>query len=133
MLCQFQEASEHFQKAIEIKRDNVAYRENLENLSETIKIIQEEINTYEELLQDKDIPHDSLLFELSKLYIKQRKFHILGHAHLDMAWLWETKETYQVAQRTFKSVLNLQQEYPYLTFCHTTPALYEWIEENNAQ
>ena len=64
--------------------------------------------------------------------IKQRKFHILGHAHLDMAWLWDTKETYQVAQRTFKSVLGLQEAYPSLTFCHTSPALYEWIEENNA-
>ena len=62
--------------------------------------------------------------------IKQRKFNLLGHAHLDMAWLWTTAETYQVAQRTFKSVLNLQQDYPGLTFCHTSPALYQWIEEN---
>ena len=62
--------------------------------------------------------------------IKQRKFNVLGHAHLDMAWLWTTAETYEVAQRTFKSVLNLQQDYPALTFCHTSPALYQWIEEN---
>ena len=62
--------------------------------------------------------------------IKQRKFNVLGHAHLDMAWLWTTAETYEVAQRTFTSVLNLQQEYPNLTFCHTSPALYQWIEIN---
>lgn len=62
--------------------------------------------------------------------IKQRKFHLLGHAHLDMAWLWTTEETYQVAQRTFSSVLNLQKDYPHLTFCHTSPALYQWIEQN---
>ncbi|MDJ0897839.1 MAG: alpha-mannosidase [Xenococcus sp. MO_188.B8] len=62
--------------------------------------------------------------------IKQRKFNLLGHAHLDMAWLWTTTETYEVAQRTFQSVLNLQQDYPTLTFCHTSPALYQWIEEN---
>lgn len=60
--------------------------------------------------------------------IKQRKFNLLGHAHLDMAWLWTTAETYEVAQRTFTSVLSLQQEYPNLTFCHTSPALYQWIE-----
>ncbi len=69
------------------------------------------------------------LFPLAK-NIKQRKFNLLGHAHLDMAWLWTTTETYEVAQRTFKSVLNLQQEYPALTFCHTSPALYQWIEKN---
>ena len=62
--------------------------------------------------------------------IKKRKFYLLGHAHLDMAWLWTTTETYEVAQRTFTSVLNLQQEYPNLTFCHTSPALYQWIEQN---
>ncbi len=62
--------------------------------------------------------------------IKQRCFKILGHAHLDMAWLWESKETWEVAQRTFISVLNLQKEFPNLTFCHTSPALYEWIENN---
>lgn len=62
--------------------------------------------------------------------IEQRCFYPIGHAHLDMAWLWTTQETYEVAQRTFQSVLNLQQEFPYLTFCHTSPALYEWIEKN---
>ena len=62
--------------------------------------------------------------------IKQRTFNLLGHAHLDMAWLWTTSETYEVAQRTFKSVLNLQQDYSSLTFCHTSPALYQWIEDN---
>ena len=62
--------------------------------------------------------------------IKQRRFNLLGHAHLDMAWLWTTAETYEVAQRTFKSVLSLQQQFPDLTFGHTTPALYQWIEQN---
>ncbi len=65
--------------------------------------------------------------------LKKRKFNLLGHAHLDMAWLWTTEETYQVAERTFRSVLNLQQEYPDLTFCHTSPALYEWMEQNRPE
>lgn len=61
-----------------------------------------------------------------------KKLHLflLGHAHLDLAWLWPTSETWQVAQNTFESALNLSQDFPYLTFCHTTPALYEWIEEH---
>ncbi len=54
--------------------------------------------------------------------------HLLGHAHLDMAWLWEVAETWEVAERTFRSSLNLQQLFPDLTFCHSTPALYEWME-----
>ncbi|MCU0534810.1 MAG: alpha-mannosidase [Hydrococcus sp. Prado102] len=62
--------------------------------------------------------------------LKQRCFHVLGHAHLDMAWLWQVSETWDAAQRTFASVLNLQKDFPNLTFCHTSPALYEWIEKH---
>jgi len=65
--------------------------------------------------------------------IKQRRFNLLGHAHLDMAWLWTTDETYEVAERTFKSVLNLQQDFPALTFGHTSPALYQWIEQHRPE
>lgn len=62
--------------------------------------------------------------------VKQRQLQLVGHAHLDMAWLWPVSETWQVAERTFRSVLNLQQDFPELTFCHTTPALYAWLEQN---
>ena len=74
----------------------------------------------------------SSLLPLGK-YIKQRCFNLLGHAHLDMAWLWTTEETKEVAQRTFKSVLSLQQNFLALTFGHTSPALYEWIEQDNPE
>ncbi|MBD1808080.1 alpha-mannosidase [Microcoleus sp. FACHB-SPT15] len=62
--------------------------------------------------------------------LKQRQIQMLGHAHLDLAWLWTVSETWEVAQRTFESVLKLQQEFPELTFCHSTPALYAWIEQH---
>jgi alpha-mannosidase len=62
--------------------------------------------------------------------LRQRRIHLLGHAHLDLAWLWPISETWEVAQRTFESVLKLQQEFPELIFCHSTPALYAWIEQH---
>lgn len=62
--------------------------------------------------------------------IKERQFQVMGHAHLDMAWLWTADETWEVGQRTFSSVLNLQVEFPELVFGHSTPALYEWIEQH---
>ncbi|MBD0307848.1 MAG: alpha-mannosidase, partial [Microcoleus sp. T1-bin1] len=58
------------------------------------------------------------------------KIYLVGHAHLDLAWLWPVPETWQAAQRTFESVLKLQSEFPYLIFCHSTPALYAWMEEH---
>jgi alpha-mannosidase len=62
--------------------------------------------------------------------LRQRRIQLLGHAHLDLAWLWPISETWEVAQSTFASVLKLQQEFPDLIFCHSTPALYAWIEEH---
>ncbi|MEG4580819.1 alpha-mannosidase [Microcoleus sp. MON1_C5] len=58
------------------------------------------------------------------------KIYLVGHAHLDLAWLWPVPETWEAAQRTFESVLKLQSEFPDLIFCHSTPALYAWMEEN---
>ncbi|MGL5078971.1 MAG: alpha-mannosidase, partial [Waterburya sp.] len=36
-------------------------------------------------------------------------------------------------QRTFKSVLSLQQDFPTLIFGHTSPALYQWLEDNRPE
>jgi alpha-mannosidase len=66
----------------------------------------------------------------SKIYNPKSKIFLVGHAHLDLAWLWAISETWSAAQSTFTSVLNLQQEFPELTFCHSTPALYAWIEQH---
>ena len=61
-------------------------------------------------------------------WIKQRQIFLLGHAHLDLAWLWPVAETWEVAERTFQSVLNLQAEFPELIFSHSSPVLYAWLE-----
>ncbi|MFM7364703.1 MAG: alpha-mannosidase [Cuspidothrix sp.] len=59
------------------------------------------------------------------------KINLLGHAHLDLAWLWPVEETWKAAQNTFESVLKLQADFPELIFCHTTPALYAGIEQDH--
>lgn len=63
-------------------------------------------------------------------WLKQRAIVCLGHAHLDMAWLWPVADTWQAAERTFESVLGLQQDYPKLTYTHSTPALFDWLEQH---
>jgi alpha-mannosidase len=65
--------------------------------------------------------------------IRGRSIQLVGHAHLDLAWLWDIADTWDAAERTFKSVLQLQQDFPELTFCHTSPALFAWIEENRPE
>ena len=57
-------------------------------------------------------------------------FHLLGHAHLDLAWLWPVADTWRAAERTFESVLGLMERHPQLHFGHSTPALYAWIAQH---
>ncbi|NJL38359.1 MAG: alpha-mannosidase, partial [Leptolyngbyaceae cyanobacterium SM1_4_3] len=66
-------------------------------------------------------------------WLNQRQIQLVGHAHLDLAWLWTVSETWEAAERTFKSVLLLQQDFPELTFCHSSPALFAWIEQHRPE
>ncbi|MBD2775044.1 alpha-mannosidase [Iningainema tapete] len=69
-------------------------------------------------------------YELSSLGGLKSKIYLLGHAHLDLAWLWPVGDTWKVAQSTFESVLGLQEEFEELIFCHSTPALYAWVDSH---
>jgi alpha-mannosidase len=87
------------------------------------------------LLPDRDAFDRSLTTLRQQLqplgnWVKQRQIQLLGHAHLDLAWLWSVSDTWEAAERTFRSVLQLQQDFPELIFCHSTPALYEWVEQH---
>lgn len=55
---------------------------------------------------------------------------VLGHAHLDLAWLWPVADTWQAAERTFASALDLMERFGSLHFGHSTPALYAWLERH---
>ncbi|MFM7362697.1 MAG: alpha-mannosidase [Cyanobium sp.] len=57
------------------------------------------------------------------------RVHVVGHAHLDLAWLWPVADTWQAAERTFVSTLALMERFPELHFGHSTPALYAWLEQ----
>ncbi|MGB3293807.1 MAG: alpha-mannosidase [Phormidesmis sp.] len=65
--------------------------------------------------------------------LKQRQIQCVGHAHLDMAWLWPIADTWNAAERTFQSVLDLQKDFPDLTYTHSSPALFEWLEHNRPE
>ena len=56
-------------------------------------------------------------------------FYAIGHAHLDLAWLWPMAETYRKTSRTFAAQLRLLEEYPSYRFIQSQPAAYEMVRQ----
>lgn len=56
-------------------------------------------------------------------------FGVMGHSHLDTAWLWPISETHRKAARTFSSALNLMEQYPESTFIQSTPYHLDCVRE----
>ena len=52
----------------------------------------------------------------------------IGHGHLDVAWLWQTRHTREKAARTFGIATALMDRYPEYVFLHTTPQVFAWLE-----
>ncbi|HEX8730775.1 MAG TPA: hypothetical protein VF725_01835, partial [Ktedonobacterales bacterium] len=54
----------------------------------------------------------------------------IGHGHLDVAWLWQTRHTREKAARTFSIATALMSHYPEYHFLHTTPQVFAWLERD---
>ncbi|AKU16469.1 alpha-mannosidase [Luteipulveratus mongoliensis] len=57
----------------------------------------------------------------------------VGHAHIDSAWLWPTRETVRKVARTVSNVTNLMDEHDDLVFAMSSAQQYEWIEEHRPE
>ncbi|MDR2149690.1 MAG: alpha-mannosidase [Spirochaetaceae bacterium] len=55
--------------------------------------------------------------------------YLIGHAHIDHAWLWHIGETERKIARTFINMTRLISEYPEFIFIQTQPAQLEIIKQ----
>lgn len=54
----------------------------------------------------------------------------VGHGHLDVAWLWQTRHTREKTARTFSIATALMDAYPEYVFLHTTPQVFDWLKHD---
>jgi len=54
--------------------------------------------------------------------------HIIGHSHIDAAWLWPWRDGADTALTTFRSALNRMTETPGFCYTHSSSAHYRWVE-----
>lgn len=65
--------------------------------------------------------------------LRHQKVTLVGHAHLDMNWLWVEPETVQCAQDTFRQVLRFMEEFPEFRFSQSQASVYEMVERTDPE
>lgn len=60
---------------------------------------------------------------------KSYKLILAAHAHIDMNWMWSFNETVAITLATFRSILNIMDQYPEFTYSQSQGAVYKIVEE----
>jgi len=78
-----------------------------------------------------EVAHEFLMNGLAKMEKRTDvTVNVVGHTHIDVAWLWRLKHTREKAQRSFSTVLRLMERYDEYIFLQTQPQLYKYIKED---
>ncbi|HRR91798.1 MAG TPA: hypothetical protein P5253_05945, partial [bacterium] len=97
------------------------------------KLIEEALNLVIENLGKKDLKslieeaenHLSPVGEVAKTFT----IHYVGHAHIDMNWLWDWPETVDTTYKTFTTAMKLMDEFPDFKFSQSQTSVYSAIEK----
>lgn len=57
--------------------------------------------------------------------------NVVGHTHIDVAWLWRIKHTREKAMRSFSTVIRLMDEFPEYKFLQTQPQIYRFLKDDS--
>jgi alpha-mannosidase len=66
-------------------------------------------------------------------YTKKYTVHLVGHAHIDMNWLWDMKDTIHVCKRDFTTLTKMMEEIPEFRFSQSQVSVYDITEKNFPQ
>ncbi|MBF4574829.1 glycoside hydrolase family 38 C-terminal domain-containing protein [Frondihabitans sp. VKM Ac-2883] len=65
----------------------------------------------------------------SPAYASAHAITAVGHAHIDSAWLWPTRETVRKCARTFSNVLQLMDVDPDFVFACSSAQQFSWMKQ----
>lgn len=69
--------------------------------------------------------------QLKKIsYVPTSTVYMTGHCHIDIAWLWEVRETVRKTARTMANNLELMDRYPDMVFTQSQAILYDFLKKH---
>ena len=96
------------------------------------------LELFKALPLDKGAPSDEKALEGASIidtYFKAEKklpyVGVIGHSHLDTAWLWTVEETRRKLMRTVSNAVTLLNRYPEYKFFMSTVLYLKWIEDDD--
>lgn len=60
---------------------------------------------------------------------KEYSLILAAHAHIDMNWMWGFNETVAIVLATFRSILNIMDQYPEFHFSQSQASVYKIVED----
>ena len=71
-------------------------------------------------------------FQKNKINSENRlmadKIHVIGHAHMNMNWLWTYSETMQMCNDNLRQVVAFMDEFPDFTMLQSQASVYNFVE-----
>ena len=107
-----------------LDKESARYAKVMHALNLAMKSLQ----TYSD--QEVEKARDILAVELSRKNADPcMTISAIGHAHLDLAWLWPIRETIRKGARTFATAIELMDRYPDYKFGVSQPQLFQWMKD----
>lgn len=135
---EFRSARARFHQEMEVARELGRRLDDPELLAEIDEAVAlEDEGAYES--RDADAYFASLhraRHQLGHAHAQMQRFtgHLVGHAHIDLQWLWTWDETTdQIIPQTFGQALEFMKEFPDFTFSQSSAALYRATEQHHPE
>lgn len=107
------------------------FRKYAEKSLETLNPEEIEKRNWDKVLSD--IKKAEEILEVFRKQAKKFRVHLVGHAHIDMNWLWNYEDTIHTCLRDFETVNKLMDRYPGLTFSQSQAHIYKIVEDHDKE
>lgn len=109
------------------------FNEPLGNITPFVRKLVRRLDDVCDVFETKGV--QAFVRELKKVYKDFKSdpnsiaVNYIGHAHIDLVWLWPERVTYKKGVHTFSTVLRLMDKYPEFKFTMSQPPLYYQMQK----
>lgn len=78
--------------------------------------------------QKQNVTQSVSTAEKQRTYSKKDTIYIMGHAHMDMNWLWDMAESNNMFQDNFRQAVRFMDEKPDYVFSQSQATIYDYVK-----